>query len=1263
MMTIKKLICNLLQPKGYTKGILCYKKMEWGKAIVNFNNAISSNKNHSKSYFKRGVCYLKINEYKQAYDNISKAIELAPDRKEWRQQLEQCRRHMNMLSSANVSDEVSLKEKIKLDYCNHKLHEQLAVVLNKKRRYWQEIEELKIAISQNSSNVEMLFRLGSALEKMKRFKEAGKYYQLGLSKKSKSEAIWYYSLGYVLEKEGHDGNPDLEAAKAAYKLAISRDKSLKGNEFGIGVFHQHKGRWGDAVKAYLEYINEKPLCAELYYRIALSYDRCYQWSDAETYYRKALALNINIAHWHYRLGFVLERQLKYAQAAISYQFAAQHSKKEIPYWYYRSAYSYACAGDFEKSCFMYIKGYDPQVLITEDNKLQYDVDDPFLMSYRDELNHHCKIDTLINILENDCVDRDAWFAIGAAYEEINNWCLAAYSYHHAVMRSNSHEKECYLKLGISYLNQNNYEKASEVFSNLEMFGNAYGVPDDIIIKDKKFKENASYVNYYEGLKVEDKSILYESFHGSTISCNPYALFLSIYHDERFSDYKHIWVINDKSKIPKALRGASNVVFVARQSDSYRRYLATCAILINNVSFPEYFIRKKQQKYLNTWHGTPIKYLGKDIKDEFLAHKNVARNFLQTTHLLSPNNYTTDILLSRYDVSNLYSGKVGVLGYPRMDLTVNITNERIHQIRNILHVAQEDKLVLYAPTWRGVHGKATLDVDKLKNDLMLLSAQECSLVFRGHHMIEKIIKELDIPDVRIVPSGIDTNELLGAVDILITDYSSIAFDFLVCNKPIIYYAYDLLEYMEERGLYFPLTELPGKVIQNGNELIESLNDYLFDQKKFDASLAINKYCPHDNGQVSERVKDWFIFGDDKYTTPQDKKENILFYIGPFLPNGILSSWLNLMDKINKEKYKIILVVEPQSIYKFDERLEQFKKISSEIQIIGTCGDMLYSVEEKWLNDKLNSHFTLSSAEMFNILNGAYAREFVRLFGRNYIDNIIHFEGYNQPWVLRFANAPKEFVGNKVIYQHNDMLSEWKDKFPYLEVVFRYYNRFEKIVSVSEETMALNKVNLCERFNIDPSKMIFCDNVQNQENVIEKASVQEDMTFNFSDDIVYFISVGRLSIEKDHMKLINAFNRIHAEISKTELLILGEGPLENELIRHVSELGINNSVHLLGRLSNPFPLMKRSDCFILSSNHEGQPMVLFEAIILNKPIIATDIIGARSVLNNRTGVLVDNSEDGLYSGMRDFIENKLTFNDYDIEDYQNNAIEMFYQKCLH
>ncbi|MCG2916591.1 CDP-glycerol glycerophosphotransferase family protein, partial [Escherichia coli] len=73
--------------------------------------------------------------------------------------------------------------------------------------------------------------------------------------------------------------------------------------------------------------------------------------------------------------------------------------------------------------------------------------------------------------------------------------------------------------------------------------------------------------------------------------------------------------------------------------------------------------------------TPIKFLGKDIKDEFLAHKNVARNFLHTTHLLSPNTHTTNILLDRYDISNIFSGEIKELGYPRIDRTINLSSER------------------------------------------------------------------------------------------------------------------------------------------------------------------------------------------------------------------------------------------------------------------------------------------------------------------------------------------------------------------------------------------------------------------------------------------------------------------------------------------------------------------------------------------------------------------------------------------------------------
>ncbi|WP_169781831.1 CDP-glycerol glycerophosphotransferase family protein, partial [Escherichia coli] len=81
---------------------------------------------------------------------------------------------------------------------------------------------------------------------------------------------------------------------------------------------------------------------------------------------------------------------------------------------------------------------------------------------------------------------------------------------------------------------------------------------------------------------------------------------------------------------------------------------------------------------------------------------------------------------------------------------------------------------------------------------------------GHHMIEKLVSEQNISGITIVPSFIDTNGLLLTFDILITDYSSIAFDFFVMNRPVIYYAYDIEQYNNERGLYFPLNELPGTV---------------------------------------------------------------------------------------------------------------------------------------------------------------------------------------------------------------------------------------------------------------------------------------------------------------------------------------------------------------------------------------------------------------------------------------------------------------------
>lgn len=118
----------------------------------------------------------------------------------------------------------------------------------------------------------------------------------------------------------------------------------------------------------------------------------------------------------------------------------------------------------------------------------------------------------------------------------------------------------------------------------------------------------------------------------------------------------------------------------------------------------------------------------------------------------------------------------------------------------------------------------------------------------------------------------------------------------------------------------------------------------------------------------------------------------------------------------------------------------------------------------------------------------------------------------------------------------------------------------------------------------------------------------------------------------------------------------------LMKLIHDLKLQKNVHLLGIRHNPFPLLKKADCFVLSSDHEGQPMVLLEALILGKPIVATDIVGNRSVLEGRPGLLVPNSEEGLLVGMQKFLDGEVTSKEFDYQEYQKNALRMFYSGVI-
>lgn len=1259
-------------PFSYWRGLKYYKSKDWNNAEFYFLKAIESNPNHAYSNFKLGMCFFKKQLWKQAYHYISIAVDLAPYMYKWQVQLKQSEIRLRIksrqlkskkdnfieitsnkiLSSSAIDiEEQMILEKLENDSKNKELYAQLAILQEKQGKLWQSADSWKSAISFDNSNAEWLFKFGLVSEKLLRYSEASDAYQkaIELTLPINVPADWYYHLGFVNENEGHDNKINLTLAEYSYQKAIQKDKKLRSKDFGIGVFHASKRYWNKAVKAFEKQCEINKDNAELFYRLGFSYDRNYQWSKAEINYKKAISIDSK-PEWVFRLGFVQERQDNFMEAFQNYYHAANSRKKYTPYWFYRAAYCLEKLGQYEKAVSIYLK-------LRKDQNLKLDK----------TLNNIYSINVALKFLnkqiELDKSKADIWYKLGNLLESQSKYQDAEDAYKQAIFRSNELQSLWYYRLGFVLEKQGKYQEACEILRSYRIMQRPHGVSEDILFKDLGYAESAIYSEYYHVLPVDNTTILYESFSGQGMSCNPYALFMYLFNHNEYKNWTHVWVINDKDDIPLQYKKFKNIIFISRGSDRYLRYLASAKLLINNSNFPIYFIRKPEQKFISTWHGTPFKTLGRDMEGRFFEHKNLTRNIFQATHLLSPNAHTSKILYERHDIKDIFQGKLIESGYPRVDITLSATDEDILNIRRLFNLAQDEKFIFYAPTWRGTHGDIDFDYNKLQSDLDRLSKLKgAKIIFRGHSLLQTALKNMNL-NITVAPSHLDTNKILSATDILITDYSSVLFDYLPKLKPLILYMYDIEEYTKDRGLYFSENELPGYKCYDIEQLEKTIK-YLIDESITSVSYQDNmvgEFAPHDDGNVSENVISAVLNSDYSRVKiindiPSDKR-SLLIYGGPFMGNGITTSVINLISNIDRKRNTITLIIDPGSIEKEDGRLMQFNKLPRDINIIARVGRMNMGLEERYIHSMNNQDFELFSDDAREVLRKSWDIEYKRVFGEAKFDSLIHFEGYNRFWAGVFSSQEKM---NKSIFMHNSMEEEYRLKYPYLKSIFGYDSMVDKIVSVSELTMELNKSKLANRFNIPLYKFDYCNNLQQPELIIERANdelLSVDKEY-FSNGGNVFLTIGRLSIEKDHAKLIKSFANVLKVYPNSRLLIVGDGPLKIMLTQLIQELNLGENVHLLGLRANPFPLLKNADCFVLPSNHEGQPMTLFEAMILEKMIIATDIVGSRSALEGRSGHLVENSIEGLTAGLIDFIEGRLPLIKYDINEYQKDAINRFY-----
>lgn len=336
--------------------------------------------------------------------------------------------------------------------------------------------------------------------------------------------------------------------------------------------------------------------------------------------------------------------------------------------------------------------------------------------------------------------------------------------------------------------------------------------------------------------IDEKMIIFESFQARSYSCSPKALYKAIIADPRFDDFTLVWAFRtpmDYADVPEL--GRATVVAFA--SAAYQDYYATAKYWVTNAIAMVHLTPREGQVYIQTWHGTPLKRLGCDIRSDSSAnvlfsadeiHRRYTREGERLTYLLSPSDFATEKLGSAFGLDT--SGRMDAIiqeGYPRNDVLSTFGAADVESVKARLDIPRDKRVILYAPTFRdNQHSSATGYTLDLGVDFRALREQlgpGYVVLFRAHYLVAS---EFDFAAhegfVFDVSDLDDINELYIASDILITDYSSVFFDYANLKRPIIYYMYDLEHYADElRGIYLDVADLPGPITRTQDELVAAI----------------------------------------------------------------------------------------------------------------------------------------------------------------------------------------------------------------------------------------------------------------------------------------------------------------------------------------------------------------------------------------------------------------------------------------------------------
>ncbi len=862
---------------------------------------------------------------------------------------------------------------------------------------------------------------------------------------------------------------------------------------------------------------------------------------------------------------------------------------------------------------------------------------------------------------------------------------------------------------------------------------------------KKNKMNKSYLyeypKYYRKEKIKKNTVLIESSHGNNLAGHLYYMVEEL--SGHFPDLKvYVAVKNVEDQQQFLLsRGIKNVNVISYLSKEYCQILASAEYLLNDTSFYPFFIKKDGQKYINIWHGTPLKHLGKDM-DVLTDMGNVQRNFYMADQIIISNKYTQEILAEAHNLNGIYRGKMIIGPSPRNSILFNKDIRK--RIRSAIN-AENKNVIFYMPTWRGTVSQVSNDNEKLMADLNTISKKlsENEIFFVKLHPFQAEIDLSVFTNIYPMPKEFELYEFLTCVDVLITDYSSIMYDFLNTNKKIVLYTYDKEEYFSTRGVYEDIDQYPFKQVDNVDDLIKECTIKHWDVSYEDMR---NRFCSYDNIEGTKDICNYVfrqtLSSNIEELSLYNGKETVALLSGGFWDNGITTALINTLSNIdtNKRNYLVFFgrsKLKPKHYFRV-------RNLPKNVLFYPVPGSTNGTILERILVNLYMNRESVKGPFINKIVHRLMKNEYKRIFGDLKINHFIHYTGFER----KYAEMIKHVDMDTTIWVHTDMFKEYevKKNFSKKIVFYSAYKYATNIVLVSDQLydrmvknlpFTKNKLHTIDNFlgeerirkeskenifsTLLPVKVEYASNpndfrslqvpylIKNKIHFFESDPIfsgfynrdlekkleslanesQSDkriILYNtldrlrlgdelliiktlgitkcrlvndlFDPTIKVFINIGRYDYQKGHERLIHAFEEIYHMDKNTRLIIVApHGPLRNKTISWIRNSSAKSAIYLLGRMSNPYSLLKMCDAFVLSSHYEGLGLVLYEALAVGTKAVTVDLPQTVQHLKNNEVIIVENSEEGLIEGMKRILEGTFIFNQFDFSYLKNKSKERF------